>query len=181
MKKWSIYISLVVLLAGCSTATRYRIARVLFDGVPPLSSDNLEEKMGSEAAEGEKQWETLSSKPSSPSFYSHYPFAERSCDSCHDPQGSNSLMEEGNDLCLTCHDEILAEAKVIHFPAEEDCLICHNPHRSKNARLLNKPMEVLCFDCHDQDDVEELHGEIMPCMSCHAPHRSEEDFLLKNE
>jgi len=181
MKKWLVYIGLVVIfLGGCSPAARYKIARVVFDGVPPPTSGKGEGKTESSPGESPEQ-PGSSSKPSSPIFYSHYPYAEGSCDNCHDPQASNGLIEEGNKLCLTCHDDILTGAKVVHLPAEEDCLICHEPHRSKNAKLLKQPVEELCLTCHDKDDIEELHGEIMTCTNCHNPHQSNEEKLLKSE
>ncbi len=176
MKKWFIYLSLVFLLAGCSTAARYRVARFLFDGVPPPASGKTEGKATAPAGKNPK---APSRKPSSPVFYTHYPYAQGSCDSCHNSKASNQLLAKGNKLCLSCHDDILTGAKVVHPPAEANCLLCHEPHRSRNAKLLKQPVEDLCFGCHDKKDVEKVHGQIILCTNCHNPHQSKEEYLLK--
>ncbi|NOX97085.1 MAG: hypothetical protein GXO98_03285 [Nitrospirae bacterium] len=179
MKRWLIYIGLVVLLGGCSPAARYKIARVIFDGVPSPSSGKMEGKAKSPTGKNQEKPGVPSPKPSSPIFYTHYPYAEGSCDNCHNSQASNQLLAKGNKLCLTCHNDVLTGAKVVHPPAEADCLICHEPHRSKNANLLKQPVEALCFSCHDKKDMEEKHGQIILCTNCHNPHQSKEEYLLK--
>ncbi len=109
----------------------------------------------------------------------HVPFLSGSCSVCHDVENSYALFMEGTDLCLMCHGDTLSGAAVTHIPAMSDCMICHTPHQSQNARLLKQPVEELCLECHDRTRVEEVHGAVMECTSCHTPHQSDSEALLK--
>jgi len=108
---------------------------------------------------------------------------ENSCTTCHSPHSSdekNLLLTQQKKLCLSCHNKdvtstgakavniksLLANAKVIHPPAENGCVVCHQPHASANNYLLissfpkgNYAPAVrdtfgLCWECHDSDLLE---------------------------
>ncbi|MGE5094355.1 MAG: cytochrome c3 family protein [Betaproteobacteria bacterium] len=104
------------------------------------------------------------------------------CLNCHNPHGSavqKLLVREPFDLCVACHDngnmtgangrklqnvkQWLDDNKVWHGPvAAKDCSNCHEPHGSRNFRLLKEeyPPEfyaaydarsyALCFSCHQE-------------------------------
>ncbi len=104
---------------------------------------------------------------------------ERKCLTCHDPHYSSNprqLRKQPVELCLSCHDREyngqngkLANMKAVlqsssdkHGPIREgDCSGCHNPHGSKNFRMLrevfppvfyapyNEDNYKLCFMCHE--------------------------------
>jgi predicted CXXCH cytochrome family protein len=109
---------------------------------------------------------------------------ERSCLNCHDAHMSNiavNLLMEPLDLCMSCHDreykgtngkvimdmkEWLADNTDHHGPIKQkDCSGCHNPHGSKNFRILRNPYPAtfyksfspenynLCFSCHEKTIV----------------------------
>jgi len=102
------------------------------------------------------------------------------CKNCHNTHASRfaKLLDKPViELCLQCHNEPqkrpdgtmvlamgkhLADSKFLHGPIREgDCSSCHNPHGSKNFRLLKQsypqgfyaPFDLqaynLCFGCHD--------------------------------
>ena len=105
---------------------------------------------------------------------------ERKCLTCHDPHFSNyakQLIKQPVDLCLSCHDReysgqngtianikaILANNSDHHGPIKQgDCSGCHNPHGSRNFRMLrenfpelfyagyNPDNYKLCFMCHEK-------------------------------
>lgn len=105
---------------------------------------------------------------------------ERKCLTCHDPHFSSypkQLIKQPADLCLSCHDreynspngrianmkEILEKNAFPHGPIKQkDCTGCHNPHGSKNFRMLreyfpplfyapyNPDNYKLCFMCHEK-------------------------------
>jgi len=86
----------------------------------------------------------------------HAPAESGDCESCHAFAGSGETrtvspampMEE---LCVTCHSDQAAEiglATVHGAVGVFGCPGCHNPHSSPNARLLRKPGNDLCLECH---------------------------------
>jgi predicted CXXCH cytochrome family protein len=66
-----------------------------------------------------------------------------------------------------------------------DCISCHDPHASANKKLLSKPADKLCFDCHEdlQQALAKAPFKHDPvgngdCASCHSAHQSSERGLL---
>ncbi|RME56468.1 MAG: hypothetical protein D6795_01335 [Deltaproteobacteria bacterium] len=110
-----------------------------------------------------------------------------SCANCHSPHASPfefHLRAMPMDLCMTCHDkpqrafdgkmlmnmeELLRNNPDHHGPIrKKNCSGCHNPHGSKNFRLLKHAYPerfytdrfdvedyALCFSCHDRKMVLE--------------------------
>lgn len=142
----------------------------------------------------------------------HPPVGDGACMACHDPHGSDQpkfLRAASPELCLDCHDgieELLDSSTGTHgaITTGQSCIGCHNPHAGTYAGLLTKTYPkgpyfpykeegyTLCFDCHDQEMVEEeedpdvtefrngdrnLHGlhvnrpgKGCTCGACHDPH-----------
>ena len=115
-------------------------------------------------------------------------YLDDKCGTCHFPHFSQQpalLNRKEYDLCLNCHSEdnpvrskspknIRKELMkpYLHKPvADGDCSLCHNPHGSKNAKLLVGPYPGtfyapykdgeydLCFDCHDEELLTEKKTE----------------------
>ncbi len=113
----------------------------------------------------------------------HPPFAEGSCDVCHDAPGSTKLSEPQPQVCLNCHEDLERQLKLasVHAPARDgQCTACHNPHTSNNEKLLLADTTALCRKCHDLKPAGNLHAPFAngQCMNCHAPHGSAEPSLL---
>ena len=121
----------------------------------------------------------------------HSPFGAGECASCHQPQtgkrhpddkGSVTPVEVGAKLCYMCH-ESLSGKKYVHAPvASGDCIACHNPHASSNAKLLKISGAPLCLTCHEDKFRHKFgHGPVEAgnCLVCHDPHQSDNRKLLK--
>ncbi len=116
------------------------------------------------------------------------------CDTCHKginaatvPHRNTTTLAKGlssdqPDLCYGCHDKEKFTRKDVHPAIGMGCTGCHNPHSSKNPRLLKSSLPALCYSCHDKTEFTKKHihppvasGE---CMSCHTPHSSDQMALL---
>lgn len=114
------------------------------------------------------------------------------CLSCHDFNGS-AEPDYGHGAsanCYSCHPEQSGPYMFEHDPTssfategEGGCISCHNPHGSINERLLARPDNSLCRQCHG---VPPLHstthngiGSQFDCMECHSEiHGSNDNHWL---
>lgn len=123
--------------------------------------------------------------------WAHSPYAAGDCSICHarnDRQNPGPVAVAGNELCFGCHEEFAAimRAKHRHAPAETSCLACHNPHDSRQRKLLNADLFDQCTSCHVgmKDEVAKAtvkHAALTQgrkCVSCHNPHASNVEKLL---
>lgn len=123
-----------------------------------------------------------------------HPAVQMGCTACHTavdasdvphkmknniPKGLSAAQPE---LCFGCHDDKRLKKKVIHPAVQMGCTVCHNPHSSKNAKLLKAELPDLCFNCHDKKKFVDkfVHAPvgIGMCTSCHSPHQSDREKLL---
>jgi predicted CXXCH cytochrome family protein len=95
------------------------------------------------------------------------------------------LSSDQPDLCYGCHDQTMFTRSNVHPAVSMGCTGCHNPHSSKNAKLLNTPSPALCFTCHDKTGFmrKTVHQPVASgdCMTCHSPHATNEIALLLNK
>jgi predicted CXXCH cytochrome family protein len=121
----------------------------------------------------------------------HFPVERGRCTECHSPHGSKikkQLLNQPNELCLSCHERIITtKARKGHLYLEEgDCLSCHFPHFSDQKKLLSRKDPKLCLSCHTSDtaQIRQTHRsslkKIQKCLSCHEPHVTENPGLLKH-
>lgn len=86
------------------------------------------------------------------------------------------------DLCFGCHDKAAFEKKNVHAAVSMGCTGCHNPHSSKNPKLLKAEAPGLCFACHDKKSFTKktVHAPVAggACLTCHGAHASDEMALL---
>ena len=77
------------------------------------------------------------------------------CSDCHNAHGSagpSSLKQFSiNENCYSCHAEKRGPFLWEHYPASEDCTLCHRVHGSNHQALLNKPGPQLCQQCHARE------------------------------
>jgi predicted CXXCH cytochrome family protein len=70
----------------------------------------------------------------------------------------------------------------VHGPvAAGQCVLCHEPHRSRYPFLLKKDVPELCMQCHQSLDSVENHARpnYAACLDCHWGHTSVAKHLLK--
>ena len=166
-------------LAGCAAATRDPLLRLFFDGVPTPVPALSQATVGAGAPAATAP---ATAPPAVASL--HRPWADGECARCHDKARGN-VPTDSLELCLSCHEAVLAKMKTVHFPLEEgECTDCHQPHWSSKPKLLRETPSELCWSCHDKDDY--VGGAAFPhepaaegvCTDCHSPHASRYPSLL---
>jgi predicted CXXCH cytochrome family protein len=119
------------------------------------------------------------------------------CESCHSGINASTvphkktnaitrgLSSDQPELCYGCHDQGMFTRKNVHPAVSMGCTGCHNPHSSKNAKLLRSKSPTLCFACHDKTGFSRkvVHSPVASgeCMTCHSPHSTDEIALLLNK
>jgi predicted CXXCH cytochrome family protein len=79
--------------------------------------------------------------------------------------------------------------KHIHEPIlKSGCSDCHDPHSGTDKLRLKKPINEICFSCHEEKkiEVEQYMKKHKPavegrCTACHSPHYSGTKHLLKDK
>jgi predicted CXXCH cytochrome family protein len=98
---------------------------------------------------------------------------------------ARGLSSDQPDLCYGCHDKGIFTKNEVHPAVSMGCTGCHNPHASKNAKLLKVKTPALCFTCHEKTGFTRkfVHQPVAAgdCMTCHSPHSTDEMALLVNK
>ena len=181
--RYLIFLGFLALLVSCSPKANYKVMSLFFDGVP--NPDKSKELLVTDSI---KKADTASviaqtAKIAAPQFYMHPPYQKRECASCHDKSAMGKTIKPEPALCYTCHEDFNKKFKFIHGPvASGYCTNCHNPHMSKQKKLLLRTGQDICLDCHVQSEVlkNPVHKEIgdNPCTDCHNPHGGNDHFIL---
>ena len=142
----------------------------------------------------------------------HAPVANKACNQCHEASTSPDALKTkkaGFELCRGCHSGMMNDTfnkNQVHWPLVDKvgCLNCHEPHASKQKKLMMGDMKAVCGKCHSDtmESQEKLaerekqenaaakgrvikgaltHNPIQEgnCEGCHASHASDNAFLLK--
>jgi|OpeIllAssembly_1097287.scaffolds.fasta_scaffold51637_2 DmsE family decaheme c-type cytochrome len=97
---------------------------------------------------------------------------------------ARGLTAEQPDLCYGCHDAAMFGKKTVHAAVGMGCTGCHNPHSSKQDKLLIAEQPDLCYGCHDKAmfSKKTVHAAVgMGCTGCHNPHSTDGPKLLKSD
>ena len=112
------------------------------------------------------------------------------CSDCHNAHGGMGPAELAdlsiNENCYACHADKRGPFLWEHYPATEDCSLCHRVHGSIHPYLLSKQGPQLCQQCHqdiraqgrqhvrrffDFDDPDLARDRFivgLNCMNCHS-------------
>ncbi len=189
-----------LLVAGCSTVTRYRVLSFFFDDVPPPAGIPPElvrqapaarpSPWGKEAAPTGPQaatrpGETPPAEPPPKPVVYHPPYRLRQCTACHASESSFKPPTDQIAVCGKCHaDHVKWPSDAwVHGPvALGRCTLCHEPHKGQYKELLTTPQPGLCFTCHDKQRLlsRSYHeqGDVTTCSRCHDPHSAGNEYLL---
>jgi len=173
---------MLLLLSSCDEIERHRMLTFFFDGVPPLQTQTSETQ-----GPGPKDSKAADIAPAG-GWHVHPPL--KNCVNCHGDQRRTGfsrkvqLVAEIPQLCHKCHGEFSALEAWVHGPvATGDCLLCHEPHKTKAEFLLRKPVPELCYQCHDVQAirmVKDHDGEsYSSCTDCHDGHAGATRSLLR--
>jgi predicted CXXCH cytochrome family protein len=154
-----------------------------FDGVPAPDSTRNDTIDNSALADNNLSNQVNATPTVFAEYIVHYPYQEKECTSCHDENSKSELIAKQPELCYSCHDDFTSKYKYIHGPvAAGYCTSCHNPHMSKQQKLLTRAGQDVCLFCHDSKSVykNEVHKDIADavCTECHNPHGGEDRFIL---
>lgn len=156
--------------------------------LPVTSSSNGLEKFSLKSS-SVKDWSNCSNKSCHGKMlekkYIHPVIEGGGCESCHTTEGKHpfkKLIEEGNKLCLLCHDSPVKEGEKAHPAVSEgSCTDCHSPHSSQSPKILKEKIPELCYECHDRKDKKMyVHSAVLlgRCLRCHKSHSSPYSSLL---
>jgi predicted CXXCH cytochrome family protein len=145
----------------------------------------------------------------------HPPVANRMCSQCHEAANSPNpfrTRRAGFELCRGCHSTMMNDTfnkNRVHWPLldKRGCLNCHEPHASKQKKLINVTSVDLCGKCHTdtmekqkklvaqaaQEKQEQTAKKVKEdkgalthdpvqngdCLACHSVHASDSAFLAK--
>jgi len=174
----------VCVVTSCDEVDHHKTMTFFFDGVPPLRNKdsegpfvdpNVGEDTGAQASSG---------------WYVHEPL--KTCTECHADRrrtGSSpkvQLVAEVPQLCARCHTEYARLPGWVHGPvASGNCLLCHEPHKTRNQFLLTKAVPQLCYQCHEPQALalieNHANASYTRCLECHDGHTSSTRGLLRHE
>jgi predicted CXXCH cytochrome family protein len=115
----------------------------------------------------------------------HEPFQQNRCDACHTSQDAfQNISIPTDEACMSCHATVKEAWPFLHGPvAVNECLWCHDPHRSTVPSLLRHPAARLCRECHTQEllnpGVPEHLDLASDCLQCHMGHGGTDRYFLK--
>ena len=181
---------LLLLVAACSTESRYRAYCFFIDGVPLRSTrPPVEAPVTPPTDQPEaRRW--------TPSV--HKPYADVQCTACHTITVTGGALQRGEDfvsrrpeegLCAQCHKRVPGDPRFAHAPVlHQACLWCHQAHESPYPHLLRAAPAEICFRCHADEELSSgehhprpLTGSARSCIDCHTAHGGTRRFFLKAE
>ena len=132
---------------------------------------------------------------------SHFPVESWDCISCHDAGATPVYAmyadkDYDTEACFECHSGVEDEttnSAVIHYPATDRCMSCHDPHSSPSPSLLVDDEFTICASCHEESATTphpivnhpmktvykpSKEPSVIKCSSCHQPHASAQPKLL---
>jgi len=179
---WPGWMILFLLLTSCEEGKKHKMLTFFFDGVPPLRGET------SAARSTDPNGKEAAAAPPVENWRIHEPLKD--CTQCHGRQprrGFSSkvqLVAEVPQLCCQCHGKFSALQGWVHGPvAAGDCMLCHEPHKTKTESLLAKPIPELCYQCHEVQAIRTIdkHAEqsYSHCTDCHDGHASATKPLLR--
>jgi len=174
----------MVLMSQCSPYAGRNMLNFFFDGVPEHDSLNVELALADSAGADTLMASENLFVMQEFSRFTHYPYEEGDCATCHNRQALGTMVETQPALCYLCHENLEETYIHLHGPvAGGFCTACHHPHESDREKLLRFSGDELCYHCHLETSVSknEMHQDLdgMFCMDCHHPHGGEDKYIFQ--
>ncbi len=172
---------MISLLTQCTIEKRYKVLSFLFDGVPNPNDTTIITNTQSNNETDSAMLSLYNSKQQT--FTMHPPYQEKSCSECHILNKSQLIIKQP-DLCFNCHENFIEENLFTHGPAAGGyCTACHEPHKSKNEKLLTDNKKEICNKCHNSvifknGDFHSNAGDL-DCTECHDSHGGDNKYFVK--
>ncbi len=119
---------------------------------------------------------------------STHSLSDVSCVDCHNPHSvAVKMIDKGRvELCATCHQAIVGQFDLPRSHPLDDtgdgCAGCHNPHGTKNPRMIRSFSNETCGGCHMDKEGPFLYEHdvslVDGCRACHTVHGSANRHLL---
>jgi len=129
----------------------------------------------------------------------HAAVAEGKCTECHQKPTSLETKKRTTQLCRDCHQDMVDQTfnkNRVHWPLVDKvgCVNCHDPHASKEQKLLQGSVVKVCGSCHG-DTVQLQEWSIKNpenkrlcepvkkgnCIACHSPHAADNVLLIREQ
>ena len=129
----------------------------------------------------------------------HAAVIEGKCTECHLKPTSLKTKKETTQLCRGCHQDMVEQTfnkNRVHWPLVDKvgCVNCHDPHATKEKKLLKGSIVNVCGRCH-ADTVELQKWSIRNpkniglcepikkgnCIACHSPHAADYVLLIREK
>ena len=126
----------------------------------------------------------------------HAAVTEGKCTECHQKPTSLKTKKKTTQLCRECHKDMVDQTfnkNRVHWPLVDKvgCVNCHDPHATKEQKLLKGSIVNVCGRCH-ADTVELQEWSIKNpkndrlcepvkkgnCITCHSPHAADNVLLI---
>jgi len=176
-----VFAAAVAIFDVAGAAVDRQTDKIIVDHLMPLRSETGQ-------ANSDPNSDGLGPNDSGVTWGLHEPVKD--CIVCHESKDASSdkvgLIAPVPGLCYGCHKEHLAPDGWKHGPvARGECLLCHEPHKTKNKSLLNKPIPELCYHCHETETLglvaNHADESYAHCNACHENHASPGRMLLKQD
>jgi len=126
----------------------------------------------------------------------HAAVTEGKCTECHQKPTSLKTKKKTTQLCRECHKDMVDQTfnkNRVHWPLVDKvgCVNCHDPHATKEQKLLKGSIVNVCGRCH-ADTVQLQEWSIKNatndrfcepvkkgnCIACHSPHAADNVLLI---
>jgi len=129
----------------------------------------------------------------------HAAVTEGKCTECHQKPISLETKKKTTQLCRECHQDMVDKTfnkNRVHWPLLDKvgCVNCHDPHATKEKKLLKGSIVKVCGRCHG-DTVQLQEWSIKSakdericepvkkgnCIACHSPHAADNVLLIREQ
>ena len=123
-KIWFILLLAIFAISSCAPERQYRVLSFFFDGVPDPNRNTIQASDSTLADSN-----AVVGREVKPEYFTHKPYEEEKCKSCHEEGFSNALIKAMPELCYSCNEHLKAQYEINQGCVEAGaCLLDHDKH-----------------------------------------------------